>query len=85
MTTPFTHFVEDSQQDVGLTRHDFASALHTWMHMQQRRVSVAEAMTTFNATHADVIRAIDDAYWLFMNCEAGETDPAKMWIEEDGE
>ena len=82
-TAPFTHWAEPDD-DVGLHFDRFSDALGVWVHMQQRTPTVREAMTTFNATVADVLRAVEENYWLFLR-EAKNGNPLDATIEEDGE
>lgn len=80
---PFIHWA-DPDDEVGLTFDRFTDAIGVWVHMQQRCPTVREAMTTFNATVADVLRAVDEHPWLFL-AKATTGNPLDATIEEDGE
>lgn len=62
----------------------FASAVSTWVWMQQRPISVAEAAATFNVDPARVVEAMDEGVHLTF-LSGPRDDFAKLMIEHDGE
>lgn len=86
MSEPYTDILEDESDDAGIHRRTLATAVSCWSFMQNReKVSVAEAATAFNATPGLILRAIEDHYWMYLECAEGETDPTKQFIGHDGE
>lgn len=78
----FTELVDDDA-DVGIRSKDFSLALHVWVNMSCRKVTVAEAALTFNTTPELVREGVKGAYWLCLYEADG--DPMKQTIEADGE
>lgn len=82
---PYTDILDDESDDAGIHRRTLATAVSCWSFMQPRpRVSVAEAAIAFNTTPAMILQAVEDHYWMYLADEA-ETDPAKQFIEHEGE
>lgn len=79
---PFTDIKPDDA-DVGITRQQLAIAVSTWAWMQERRVTVADAMTAFNTTAEIIRQAVDDGAWTFLEIEGD--GPTHEFIEQDGE
>lgn len=84
-TALFTRgMIEADDNEIGIHMPEIAGAIQIWSAMQNRRISVAEAAAAFN-TDAGIVRdAVREAYWMFLEPEA-EADPAKQFIEHEGE
>lgn len=81
----YTDILEDDDDEAGVHRQAFASAVACWSFMQNRQTSVAEAAAAFNTSPEIVRQAIDDHHWTFPEWPEGETDPAKQYIGHEGE
>lgn len=85
--TLYTDILPDEDAEAGIHRQDFANAVSIWAFMQQKEtgVTVAEVALAFNTTPELVRQAIEDHYWMSLDCEPGETDPTKQAIWHEGE
>ena len=59
---------------------DLAAALETWVKLQHRRVTVADAMAVFNVTQLLILEAMIDVEDLVVDWPDYETDPSKQRI-----
>lgn len=84
---PFTEILPNDDPEAGVHRQDFANAISVWSFMQNKETlaSVAEVALAFNTTPELVRQAVEDHYWLFLECAPGETDPTKQLIWHEGE
>jgi hypothetical protein len=82
----YTDILDNDDEEPGVRRRDLSAAVSCWSWMQDRpeRVSVAEAARAFNTTPDLIRQAVRDGYWTFLD-PAEEADPAKQFIEHDGE
>ncbi|WP_201404241.1 hypothetical protein [Kaistia sp. 32K] len=83
---PFTTAdFDDEDAEAGIRLSDFSRAVSIWSAMQLRDVSVAETALAFNATPDVVQRAVREHGGPYLYLIGDETDPAKQFIEHDGE
>lgn len=61
----------------------FGNALQVWSFMQEGKTSVAEAAITFMVSPERIIEAVEEHAWMFL--EGDRADPAKLFIEHEGE
>ncbi len=82
MSEPFTDFERDTETP-GVHWEHFVTAVGIWTYVRPDAApTVADAASAFNTT-ADLVReAVSDHPWIFCN---DDPDPAKQFIEMDGE
>ncbi|RAV76580.1 hypothetical protein [Aerococcus loyolae] len=84
--TLFTQdMIEDDENEAGIHLHNIVNAVQCWSVMQNRKTSVAEAALTFNTTPEIIRTAVEYGFWMSLECDEGENDPAKQFIGLDGE
>jgi len=82
---PYTEILADDSEGPGIRRGDLQMAVSVWSWMQEREnISVAETARAFNTTPDLIRQAVRDGYWTFLT-PTHELDPAKQFIEHDGE
>ena len=81
----FTAFEKDAD-GVGLDHTDFGQAICTLVTMTYpEKHTVASIALLFNAAPDAVRQAVAECPWLYAAWQVLETDPAKQFIETDGE
>lgn len=85
MSELYTEILPDDDEEPGIHRRDFSTAVSVWSWMQQRPVSVADAAMAFSTTPELIRQAVSDNYWMLLCPSVDEPDPTKQFIEHDGE
>jgi len=82
----FTEILPDEDEEAGIHRREFATAVSVWSFMQNKetQTTVAEVALAFNTTPELVRQAVDDHYWMSLD-NPDEKDPTKQTIWHEGE
>lgn len=80
----FTEFERDPDECVGVMFEHFITAVGMYVYTNEaaRPVSIADTALAFNTTPELAREAVDAHPWIFAS---GDPDPAKAFVESDGE